>query len=80
LHVDFVGWEDLAYAGVPETRIIGFLKRCEIQVWFLPEGDPFTMENYYKKKHPLFSDDFRQTFFANYKLIQKGEFYQVWKC
>jgi len=79
LHIDFAAWMDLAYAGVSETRIIGFLKQCDVPVWILPEGAPFTQINYYTQL-PLLSDEFRRTFFANYHLIQRGEFYQVWRC
>ena len=79
LHIDFASWMDLAYAGVSENRIIGFLKRCDVPVWILPEGPPFTQINFYTRL-PLLSDEFRRTFYANYHLIQKGKFYQVWRC
>ena len=80
LHIDFTTtWTDLAYAGVPETRIIDFLQRCEISTWLFPLGAPFTIKNYYTKG-PLLSEEFRRVFFANYKLVQEGKFYQVWQC
>jgi hypothetical protein len=79
LHIDFASWMDLEYAGASETRIVGLLEQCDIPVWVLPEGVPFAMINWYTKL-PLFSDDFRRTFFAKYKLIQKGEYYRVWRC
>ena len=79
LHIDFGSWMDFAYAGVPETRIIGVLNRCDIPVWIVPPGATFTMTSPYTRL-PLLSNEFRRTFFANYELIQKGEFYHVWRC
>jgi hypothetical protein len=79
MHVDFAAWMDLAYAGVAEARIVWFLKQCNVPVWILPVGAPFAMTSYYTRL-PLLSDDFRRTFFANYRLIRNGEFYQVWRC
>jgi hypothetical protein len=66
-------------SGVSETKAVELLKRCQVPEWILPKGSPFTLLNYYTKL-PLFSDDFRRTFFSNYKPVQQGEFYQVWKC
>ena len=79
LHIDFASWMDFAYAGVPETKAIELIRRCQVTEWILPKGPPFTMSNLYTNL-PLLSDDFRRTFFANYRLVQKGEFYRVWKC
>jgi hypothetical protein len=80
LHVDFGSWMDLEYAGVSETRIIGFLERCDVPVWIVPRGDPFTTKSFYYSNVPLVSDKFRQSFLANYTLIEQGEFYRVWSC
>jgi hypothetical protein len=70
---------DLQYAGASETRIVSLLEQCDVRAWILPEGLPFAQSNYYTGL-PLLSDDFRRTFFAKYKLIQKGEYYRVWRC
>jgi len=79
LHIDFASWMDLEYAGVSDTRIVRLLEECDVPVWILPEGAPFGMINWYTGL-PLLSDGFRRTFFDKYKLIQKGEYYRVWRC
>ena len=79
LHIDFAAWEDLAYVGVDEKTIVRFIGTCEVPTWILPLGTPFTKLSWYTK-HPILSDDFRRIFSTNYKLIQTGKFYQVWKC
>ena len=79
LHVDFSAWGEMAYAGVPEKNIIRFMKRCEVPTWILPLGAPFTKLNLYTNL-PMLSDDFRRTFSMNYKLVQMGQAYQVWRC
>jgi hypothetical protein len=80
LHVDFSTWGEMAYAGVPEKYVIRFIKKCEVPTWILPLGAPFTKRNFFTPELPLLSDDFRQTFSMNYKLIQMGQHYQVWAC
>ena len=79
LSIDFAAWMDSKYAGVPEEHIIRFLERCEVPTWIVPVGAPFTLLNLYTGL-PLVSDEFRRTFFANYKLAQFGQAYQVWVC
>jgi len=79
LHVDFDVWGEMAYVGVGEKNIIRFIKRCAVPTWILPLGEPFTERSFYTEL-PLLSDDFRQTFSTNYKLIQMGQYYQVWAC
>ena len=76
LHIDFASWMDLEYAGISETRIVGLLQRCDVPLWILPDGAPFTMISYYTGRS-LLSEDFRQTFFDKYEFIQKGDFYRV---
>lgn len=79
LHIDFAAWEDLAYVGVDEKNVIRFIKSCEVPTWILPLGAPFTKLSWYTKQ-PILSDDFRRIFSTNYRLIQKGKTYQVWRC
>jgi hypothetical protein len=79
MHIDFSSWMDFAYSGVSETKAVELLTRCEVQEWILPKGSPFSSVNYYTG-FPLLSDEFRRTFFSNYRLVEKGEFYRVWKC
>jgi hypothetical protein len=79
LDIDFSVWMDLAYVGVDEGYILRFIKGCAIPVWIFPLGRPFTMINWYNGL-PLLSESFRRTFFTNYRQIEAGQAYQVWKC
>jgi hypothetical protein len=79
VRIDFASWMDLQYAGVSERRIIHWLGQCDIQVWILPQGDPFAMINYYTNRS-LLSSEFRRTFFANYSVVKEGAYYRVWRC
>jgi hypothetical protein len=79
LHVDFSVWMDLAYVGVDEEHIMRFIKGCAIRTWILPLGTPFMQLNWYNNL-PILSENFRQTFSANYKKIETGQAYQVWQC
>jgi hypothetical protein len=81
LHVDFGAWMDLAYAGVDEEHIMRFIKGCTVPIWILPLGAPFSMDNFYKPVGPpMLSESFRQTFAINYRQIETGQAYQVWRC
>ena len=79
LRVDFTTWMDLAYAGVDEKYIARFVEGCAVKTWILPVGDPFMKTNGYNSL-PIVSENFRRTFFANYRQIQVGNAYQVWRC
>ena len=75
LDVDFSVWGDLAIVGTDEGYILRFVKACTIPVWILPLGRPFMLVN-----SSLLSENFRQTFLTNYRQIETGQAYQVWKC
>jgi hypothetical protein len=79
LDIDFSAWMDLAYAGVDEKHIMRFIKGCTVPTWILPLGTPFTMSKWYSNL-PLLSESFRTTFSTNYRQIETGYAYQVWKC
>jgi hypothetical protein len=79
LYADFTVWMDFAYTGVNEEHILRLLRGCTVQTWILPLGTPFTKENWYNNQ-PLLSENFRRTFSANYRQIETGQAYQVWKC
>jgi len=79
LHVDFSVWMDMAYAGVEEKYITRFVEGCAVGTWILPVGDPFMKTNWYNNL-PIVTDNFRRTFFANYRQIKVGHAYQVWQC
>jgi hypothetical protein len=79
LHVDFTSWSELQYAGVSESRLTGLLEHCDVPVWIVPKGEPFTMTNVYSGL-PLLSERFRRIFLVKYTLIEEGRFYNIWKC
>jgi hypothetical protein len=79
LDIDFSSWMDLANAGVDEGYIVRFIKGCAVPTWILPLGTPFSMLNFYNGL-PLLSESFRATFSTNYRQIETGRAYQVWKC
>jgi hypothetical protein len=79
LDIDFDVWMNLAYAGVDEEHIVRFIRGCTVPIWILPLGAPFTMYSRYNG-HPLLSESFRRTFATNYRQIETGYAYQVWKC
>jgi len=80
LHLDNAAWLDLATGGVSSSAPIRFLNDCRIPSWILPaEGPPFSLGNHYTGQ-PLFSDEFRSTFFANYQPAKTGRFYRAWTC
>jgi hypothetical protein len=79
LDIDFTAWMEMATAGVDEEHIVRFIKGCTIPTWILPLGRPFTMLNWYTDL-PLLSESFRTTFSTNYRQVETGRAYQVWKC
>ena len=42
-------------------------------------GAPFSLSSIYTHG-PLFSDEFRRQFLANYVEVETGRFYRVWNC
>jgi hypothetical protein len=79
LRVSFTAWMDLAYVGVDEKYITRFVERCAVKTWILPVGNPFMQTNWYNNL-PIVTDNFRRIFFANYRQIELGNAYQVWRC
>jgi len=79
LRVSFTAWMDLAYVGVDEKYITRFVEGCAVKTWILPVGNPFMKTNGYTEL-PIVSDNFRRIFFANYRQIEVGNAYQVWRC
>ena len=79
VHVDFSSWMDFQFANYSDNGLVDLLKRCEVPVWILPNGEPFTLNSAYTGL-PLISERFRGIFHSNYTLIKEGVFYQVWKC
>jgi len=71
---------DMQQAGIkiPDSTIKE-IKDGRVKVWLIPKGNsPFTLTNYYDRKLPLFDETFRQTFFSNYELVERTEYFDVW--
>jgi hypothetical protein len=78
-HLDMAVWMDLSFAGFPESIAARAIENCSVRTWVLPLGEPFQLMSLYTNR-PLFSDEFREEFRRHYTLVQRDEFYQVWKC
>ena len=79
-HFNAGAWMDLRQDNVSERYAAALFDKCRIPVWILPShGGPFTLPSYYSWG-PLFTGQFRASFAANYKLIKRGGFYNVWAC
>ena len=83
IRVDFTAWMDLQLGGVQESNITRLVQRdsngCNVPTWILPLGAPFTMVSRYTMR-PEVSDEFRRTFYENYKLVHMSRAFQVWVC
>lgn len=74
---------DLQFGGVPiPESTVQMLQRCDTRVWLIPRGEiPFSAPNtYYETSHPAFDQNFRDSFFANYRLAESHAEYDVWTC
>jgi hypothetical protein len=80
LHLDSAAWIDLALAGIPGSVAARTLENCAVRTWVLPLGEPFALLSTYGTGEPVFSDEFREEFHSNYRLVQEDDFYQVWAC
>jgi hypothetical protein len=61
---------------------IARIERCEIPVWILPRGEPFSAVNAYPQTghRRLFPEPFRKAFLARYVRSQSGRYLDVWTC
>ena len=83
VHLDPGFFMDLQAVNEGVERAEELVANCEISEVILPrEGQPFSMPNLYlfQGETPLFSDRFRQSFQENYRIVFRGEFYDVWSC
>jgi hypothetical protein len=80
LTYDTTTWMDLQKGGVSEQVVANLLTGCRTPVWIIPKaGAPFSMTSPYGPD-PMFSDQFRALFQAEYKMIHDGAYYSVWTC
>jgi hypothetical protein len=63
------------------ARWLPYLTECRVGQWLLPKSEtPFATTSYFYDGAPLFSEDFRQAFFSNYRLVKSASNYDVWEC
>ena len=58
------------------------IRACTYKSIILPaQGNPFDLSNlYFKYKKPLFTDNLKSIFTSSYKLLRRGQFYDVYVC
>ena len=65
---------------VDDRRFISKIETCSYPNIILPSnGQPFTLLNFYTNK-PLFSDELRSGFAREYRLIEKGTYFNIFAC
>jgi hypothetical protein len=63
------------------ARWIPYLEDCRIREWLLPRREqPFAIVSYFYDEKAVFSEQFRRAFLDNYKLVETGEYFDVWRC
>jgi hypothetical protein len=63
------------------ARWIPYLTGCRVGRWLLPKGEtPFATTSYFYDGARLFSEEFRQAFFENYRLVTSAVHFDVWEC
>jgi hypothetical protein len=78
--LDVSALNDMTVVGspIPETTISS-LAKGSTRIWLLPKGDiPFSLMDGYSGGTPLFSEPFRQMFFADYTIIEKTKHFDIW--
>lgn len=78
--LDVSALDDMTAVGlpIPETTI-NSLAQGSTGIWLLPRGEnPFFLGDGYNGA-PLFDEHFRQTFLANYTIIENTRHFDVWK-
>jgi hypothetical protein len=77
---DYGAWMDWNLSGVSDAPLAEALETCRIPYLFVPtRGEPFTMNNTYGTG-PAFSEDVRIGFARSYRLVQPGQYFDVYGC
>jgi hypothetical protein len=77
---DYGAWMDWNLSGVSDRPLVTALGRCEIPYLFVPiGGEAFALDNTYRTG-PLFSAEVRAAFAAHYRLIDPGQYFNVYRC
>jgi len=73
---------DMQAAGLPlPAATLQRLADCTTRWWLIPRGhEPFTLRTMYPPNPPLFDAAFAGAFRDRYRLIQSGDYFDVWGC
>jgi hypothetical protein len=79
--LDPVAFMEVSFTtNVDDRRFVSKIETCSYPHIILPaNGQPFTLLNFYTNK-PLFSDELRRVFASEYRLIEKGTYFNVFEC
>ena len=82
LPIDSSAWMEFDADGVSEERIISVLETCQVDLWLMPKGPPFSMGGQFSGPHKtqLFSPAIREGFRASYVKIRSGQVFDTWGC
>ena len=77
----------LSHIDIPPSTL-EYLRSCETNIWLIPKGNPpFALVNIYSMidahaipQPHLFSEEFRQTFFQQYRKQGSSEYFDIWEC
>ena len=88
--IDAVALGDMQLSGVVPlpASTLEYMQQCKTQIWLIPKGDaPFSMLNVYSlmdshlfPQRPVFSDEFRQIFFQQYRKQPSTKYFDIWEC
>ena len=87
--IDALALGDMQLSGLtipPST--LEYLRQCKTQIWLIPKDEsPFSLPNVFSlmaprlfSVRPLFSDQFRQIFFQQYRKQGSSTYFDIWEC
>lgn len=73
---------DRQFSGVDfPAGALRIVESCTINTWLMPSGgEPFALPNAYDARRQVFPPEFVETFRANYRLVERRAFFDVWRC
>ena len=79
--LDPVAFMEVSFTtNVDDRRFVSKIETCSYPNIILPSnGEPFTLLNFYTNQ-TLFSDELRSVFAREYRLIEKGTYFNVFEC
>lgn len=78
LFYDATAIDDLWQGGVDRSVALQLIDRCTVDIWLLPPGLPFTIQDYYGGF--TFSAEFRSLFEKRYQAQAKDGVFTRWVC